>query len=118
MHFHTSAIGACPGKRPLRDTAIAVNKVFRIAPVRIGKRRPYLGEAGSDRIATHVSGAAHIWTGRRLEHAVVRHERHERDGIMTIPGISKGVQHFYGDFGTHGHTGAMLALIRNKFVGS
>jgi hypothetical protein len=37
---------------------------------------------------------------------------------MTIPGIGEGVQHFCGDVGTHGHTGAMLALIRNKFVGS
>jgi hypothetical protein len=50
------------------------------------------GEGGANRRLSFASLPGGLRTGRRFEHAVVGHHRHQRVEIVPVPGIGEAVQ--------------------------
>ena len=92
MYLHACAIRPRPRKRPLRDPAVSMDKMPRIAPMGVGKRRPDICKRGPDGLTSGKATATDIWTRRSLEHTVLRHERHEGIDIVTIPCLGERLQ--------------------------
>jgi hypothetical protein len=63
--------------------------VTGVIPAGVRKRFPDIGKTRPDLFTTRVASAANVRARRRFEHAIVRHERHQRIDIMSIPRIGK-----------------------------
>jgi hypothetical protein len=74
MNLNMRAVCTRSREGPFRHSSIVNHEMVRTGPMRIRERRPDFGEASPNSVTANVLSAANIGTGRRFEHAIVRHE--------------------------------------------
>src|SRR6266851_4864479 len=77
VHLHPPALGHRSREAPLRQPAVASHHVARRAELHVGESLEHPREGPPHLLAADVTAAAGLRTARALEHALLRHERHE-----------------------------------------
>jgi len=66
----------------------------RLPEIRVGEHLEDFGERLADALAALVARAADVLARRRLEHAIVGHERHDEVDVVPIPTVAERFQIF------------------------